>query len=361
MTISLRLKYFTQQRHQGASKNIMHRIRLKKILLALIALLTVCVLFECVFRFSGLAPNMPKAYQDNVYISDPHLPYRPAPNISRNVLSGSGEFNEIFTHNSAGFRDVEHSVDKTSGAFRILALGDSFTYGAGAPFERTWLVILENQLNNRPGRHPPVEIIKAGVGGFFPEAERLLLEHIGLAYSPDLLLVGFNPSDLFETYQGLDEVRMHDGFLKTAAARRMGKTGTFLYLHSCAARALLNMAQKTNHRRKMREFEANRDVAWLKLEAEYERMFSMLPNGARMAIVLIPFAAPPSPRSDAARLEAFCKQRGIVFIDATPALCSELSREAPLFWPRDGHCTPRGYAVLAEFVFNAFAENDIVP
>ena len=318
------------------------------------------VLLEALFRLAGIAPKLPKAYADCVYTSDPILPYRPTPDISRDVLSGSGEFREIFTHNSVGFRDVEHSITKPDGIFRILAIGDSFTYGAGAPFDQTWLFLLERHLNARPNNKPAVEIIKAGIGGYFPEAERLLLEHIGLAYEPDLVLVGFNPSDLFETWQGLDEVRVHDGFLKTTSARRMGRFGTFLYLHSHAARALLDVKMKNARRKAFKKFESCRDQAWAKIETEYDRMRAILPAGVRMAIVIIPFSQQPPP-SDIARLLDYGATRNILVIDASPALCSTPDNNAHFFWPIDGHCTPKGYAVLADLVFNAVTLHGLVP
>ena len=72
------------------------------ITLAFCVIMFAFLLLEILFRLTGIAPGLPKAYADGVYVSDPVLPYRLAPNISRDVLSKSGEFREQFTHNSAG-------------------------------------------------------------------------------------------------------------------------------------------------------------------------------------------------------------------------------------------------------------------
>ncbi len=45
-----------------------------------------------------------------------------------------------------------------------------------------------------------MEIIKAGIPRFFPRPERLLLEHEGHTFQPDLILVGFVPNDVMDTY-----------------------------------------------------------------------------------------------------------------------------------------------------------------
>jgi hypothetical protein len=118
----------------------------------------------------------------------------------------SGEFEYNFRHNSVGYRDVEHSPTADDGTFRILGLGDSFTYGAGAAYEETWLRRLERGLNAVDST--PVEVIKAGVPRYFPEPERLLLEAEGLAYSPQLVLVGFVANDVMDSYMGMDAIAL---------------------------------------------------------------------------------------------------------------------------------------------------------
>jgi hypothetical protein len=118
---------------------------------------------------------------------------RPVPALEADASHGrSRQGAANFAITASGFRDVEHAREKPSGVFRILGLGDSFTYGALSPFEKSYLYRLEEALNRRPGTHPRVEIIKAGVSRYFPEPERILLEHYGVPFSPDLILVGFS-------------------------------------------------------------------------------------------------------------------------------------------------------------------------
>jgi hypothetical protein len=146
----------------------------------------------------------------------------------------------VHRHNSLGFRDIEHACAKGEGVFRILGLGDSFTYGAGADFERTYLYRLEQMLNGRSGDHPRVEIIKAGVPRYYPQLERILLDRYGRAFSPDLVLVGFVPNDVIDTYLGVYAVTVDpSGFLVTSEADELGALGTLLYMNSHVLRVIL--------------------------------------------------------------------------------------------------------------------------
>ena len=74
---------------------------------------------------------------------------------------------------------MEHAYAKDESVFRILGLGDSFTYGVGADFEQTYLYLLEKMFNERAGKHPSVEIIKAGIPRYYSEPELILLNEYG--------------------------------------------------------------------------------------------------------------------------------------------------------------------------------------
>lgn len=130
----------------------------------LVATIFIFLALEGAVRLLKLAPHQPKAL---------------------------GGYDSDSQFNSFGFRDTEHDYAKPQGVFRILGLGDSFTEGAGANFEETYLFRLESMLNNRQGKHPKIEIIKAGIGGYSAEPERILLQYYGVKYEPDLILVGF--------------------------------------------------------------------------------------------------------------------------------------------------------------------------
>lgn len=164
--------------------------------------LTLCLL-EAGLRILRLAPALPVQWAG--YVADPVLPFKPRP---LSVVAGRtvDGFSFEYRHNSYGLRDTEHAQEKAPGVFRIVGLGDSFTYGAGAAFEDTYLVRLETMLNASAHPRRTVEIIKAGVPRFFPEPARQMLEQYGLAFRPDLVLVEFHPNDVIDTALGRDAI-----------------------------------------------------------------------------------------------------------------------------------------------------------
>jgi hypothetical protein len=79
-----------------------------------------------------LRATTPVLFSKGVFRNDPLLSYRvqPVPGFS----------------NSLGFRDDEFTLEKPPGTFRIVALGDSFAFGAQVPFEDNFLYLLEGEL-----------------------------------------------------------------------------------------------------------------------------------------------------------------------------------------------------------------------
>jgi hypothetical protein len=99
--------------------------------------------------------------------------------------------------NSLGFRDPrEYSLAKPPGAFRILVLGDSVTFGHGAPFDTTYPYLLGQRLRKW---RPDVawEVWNLGVPGYNTRQELVYLQEVGQRFQPDLVVVGFYPNDFY--------------------------------------------------------------------------------------------------------------------------------------------------------------------
>lgn len=90
--------------------------------------------------------------------------------------------------NSQGFRDRERTVDRGRTTIRVLAIGDSQTYGAGVTYDEAFPTLLESRLQQVERES---EVLNFGVPGWEPPEELHLLKVYGLQFKPDVVLVNF--------------------------------------------------------------------------------------------------------------------------------------------------------------------------
>ena len=97
---------------------------------------------------------------------------------------------KVLSSNSQGFRGRrEYAPEKPPGVTRIVALGDSFMFGEEVSDEET----LTSRLAERA---PAIEAMNLGVHGYGHDQMLLYLRDVGLAYRPDVVLLGFVGEDM---------------------------------------------------------------------------------------------------------------------------------------------------------------------
>lgn len=99
-----------------------------------------------------------------------------------------------YTTNKDGFRGPDVTVKRIPGTFRIIGLGDSFTFGSGVRYEDTFLARLQEKLNV-PADGTKVEVLNLGVPAYETVDEVNLLKFKGLKYQPDLVMICFFLND----------------------------------------------------------------------------------------------------------------------------------------------------------------------
>lgn len=92
-----------------------------------------------------------------------------------------------FRLNSHGFKDVEFSIEKPDGTFRILGIGDSFAFGV-IPYSNNYLTLLEDSLKQTGEK---IELINMGIPGIDSREYVSLFIHEGLELKPDMVLLSF--------------------------------------------------------------------------------------------------------------------------------------------------------------------------
>ena len=90
--------------------------------------------------------------------------------------------------NEHGFRGRSYSREKPAGTFRIVVLGDSFSYGTGVSLEDTWPDIVERTLTElTPERR--IEVLNWAVPAHNTRQQVALLNHWVDDFDPDLVLI----------------------------------------------------------------------------------------------------------------------------------------------------------------------------
>lgn len=113
---------------------------------------------------------------------------------TKRMESIKDEFSYEHRFNSFGGRGSEPILADSS--YKIIALGDSFTEGAGTPEDSTWVHLLSGRIQQI--RTDTVTYLNAGVSGSDPFQSYHLLKRLSTKYKPDLAILMINRSDIYD-------------------------------------------------------------------------------------------------------------------------------------------------------------------
>jgi len=169
-----------------------------RVILIALSSLSILLLVEAVLRITKYTENYSEARNDH-YNFICHGSYQDTlhvwPANDTHEIGNRVDFVYSRRTNSLGLSDREWQKNKPDSIFRIVALGDSFTEGDGAPADSSWPKLLEQQLLQE-GK--AVEVFNAGVCGSDPFQSLMLLKYRLLDYRPDLVIVTIAMQDLLE-------------------------------------------------------------------------------------------------------------------------------------------------------------------
>ena len=123
-------------------------------------------------------------------------------------VSGGGAPNLIWIkhyvrENTLGLRGYLPPLEKPPGTFRIVAIGDSTTYGKGIERESDrWPELLAQILSKRPGVR--VDAINLSYPAWNTVEERQALLENGFKFHPDIVILGYNYNDPENAMQRLE-------------------------------------------------------------------------------------------------------------------------------------------------------------
>ena len=120
-------------------------------------------------------------------------------------------YDGLWDRNLLKIRSRHETLRKEPGVLRVVALGDSFTWGDKiASADSTWPAQLEADLRRRRPQ-TPVEVVNLGQKGFTSVNEAEMLRRLGWQFDPDVVVVQFYLNDILPS--GPDFERGYSGWI----------------------------------------------------------------------------------------------------------------------------------------------------
>lgn len=293
---------------------------------------------EAVCRILGLGKGI--VYERGLYrvSSDPVLSYELNPEYA-----GRSYGTEVKV-DSMGLRENELPARCEPNVFRIICVGDSFTFGMGVDAREAWPHVL-NEVAALPPGYKKIEVINAGVCGYNLVQYCEAIRDKAFNLNPSLILVGLVENDLAPPFY------VSDGYLcvprkKTALpipGKRWLQTHSYLYQFAAFRYQQWVTARlgRTNPQL-AREIKAQDTDACAAQSAESvlrQTVAEAAAKGIRMIGVALD-VPPPSP------IPALCERAGLPCIPTTLDGANRLP---------DGHPNPVGHRDYARQIAAALA------
>lgn len=290
---------------------------------------------------------------DAIVRHDPLLGWSPIPR-SR-AWHEAPEFRVPLRINGHGFRaDREYSYQPPPGVQRIVAVGDSYTFGHGVEVDQTFLALLERELDR-------TEVLNLGVSGYGVDQQLLMLTSRGFRYQPDVVLLGLYVPDIFrndDDYHGRHAKPRfelgRDGELKLTHVPVPELTGPPPPPKGLSRSRLYHLVETKLEYRGFGD-------SWGLTEAILQEMDEKTQAaGARLVAVIIP--TEPAVYGSAFdrwlqgqtsdRVADILRRNGIDYLDPVPSLIARAhaNPEERLYYERDGHLTATGHQILGRLL-----------
>ncbi|MGE3270676.1 MAG: SGNH/GDSL hydrolase family protein [Chloroflexota bacterium] len=355
---------------------------LGRLAFVLIGLVVPLVALELIFRVAG--PVLPGDYQTAqiVAVSEAFGRQNMA---NRSGWKRSSEFSVHVQVNSKGLRGPETPYEKPAGVYRILVVGDSFTFGGQVEEEETLTARLEEQLQAAlaaQGSAPfKIETINAGVDGWNTANEIAWLRTEGFRYEPDLVLLMFyagnDPGENYDTLKAVRRLGVETDSSAHLPAREFRQwladisrlyayleTGVIAKLAPPPPTDLADLSETAELNVRRSTDPGRREAGW-QLSGDLVKQFGDLceEHGVGVLLVGIPtvehlfdLTRPPNP------FQAIADAAQMPVIDLLMPFRSEPPDvQQALYFPKDHHWTPTGHQVATKYVTGDLVQRGLIP
>jgi hypothetical protein len=267
-----------------------------------------------------------------------------------------------FRTDSRGLRGPERATPKPEGTKRLLFLGDSVVLGWGVAEEDTFVHLVERELSQRTGER--WETVNAGHLLHDTTQELGVLEEVGLAYEPDLVLLVYVENDIVsgraiaEASQRVGPAPTPEAQKAIARSQALRRIQPYLpALHTVLDFMLvrsLPVAQQGSSEQ-AHELGFSLEAGWEASRTALAGMHALL--GARG----VGFAVLDYQRDNrlSEELARFCAAEGIPH--GCIAFTAEERREDLAVSRADAHANPRGHRILTAHILDEIVRLDLIP
>ncbi len=284
----------------------------------------------------------------------PRLGWVPIANLAKVEV---GDHPPVST-NSRGLRSMrEIPYEKPAGRKRIVAIGDSYTFGFDGEDEEIWPFVLEEAIGGW-------DVVNLGVFGYGIDQQLIMLQDEGVRYDPDVVIVGFYELDADRALLSFREFakprfELRDDQLELTnvpvptpeqiLAQHAHRAPISYALHWYRQRS---QARQTTREQASPQYRSERSAL---VKAILQQMQQDIADcGARMLVMFIPekaYGESEMPVRD--DLKAWSDPIGYAFVDLDPIFDALSDREARSAY--SGHFNPLGNVVVARALADRLA------
>ncbi len=246
------------------------------------------------------------------------------------------------TISSQGLRDREFSLEKPAGVVRILMLGDSLTFGWGAPVEGSTPKALERLLN-AAGGPTRYEVINTGVGNTNTAMQTAGFMNRGYQFHPDVVVLNYFINDAEETPEKKENWFTDHSYAAVFLAGRL----------DILERTYFGKADWQQYYRDLYRPEA---AGWQEARRSLDRLTAFCADkGYKLLIVNYPelHELAPYPFADiSAEIAGLARQRNLPFLDLLPSISDQ---EPTSLWvtSTDSHPNAKAAELFAQAIAGA--------
>lgn len=320
-----------------------------KVFLALVALQILTIVYLGIELYNkrnkvlGIAKVNPIKKESVIFHKNTKLKYfyEPNPNDTE-VVNDWVPYKGTYTINSDSLNErFDYSLDKPDKTYRIISLGDSFTYGLYVDTKDNYSEQLEELLNNELSCNDidKFEVINLGVHGYDVQYSIERYKIRGEKYNPDLAIWLLKDDDMVQ----VNEVMLPR---ERYYAQKLRVTGEF-------EREVAKGNLYPSWSKAMKEtYEELGEKKILELQEGYLQEFK-----SRLVIPLLIYTFPQTKTEYKEVIENFTNSSSIMnFIEVR----NIHSYEEAIF-PQDGHPNKLGHKMIASDLFSYLTQKRIIP